>query len=127
VLTDGKHPLTARVIVNRAWMHHFGRGLVATPGDLRRARRPAVASRALDWLADEFMRTGWRLKPIHKMILTSTAYRQSSKREPRGERPIPTTAALADEHPPLEAESIRDSMLASRAASTSRCSARRSR
>src|SRR6185436_12390974 len=93
-LTDGKHPLTARVLVNRMWMHHFGRGIVATPGDFgalgERPTHPAL----LDWLADEFMRQGWRLKPIHRMILLSTAYRQASRRDPKGEKVDPDNRLL---------------------------------
>jgi hypothetical protein len=112
-LTDGKHPLTARVLVNRAWMHHFGRGIVGTPGDFGALGERPSHPELLDWLADEFMRNGWRLKPIHRMILTSSAYRQSSKREPRGEAVDPENRLLwrMNIHR-LEAESIRDSMLA---------------
>jgi len=112
-LTDGKHPLTARVIVNRAWMHHFGRGIVNTPGDFGALGDRPSHPELLDWLADEFMRNGWRLKPIHRMILTSTAYRQSSRREPKGEAADPENRLLWRMNiRRLEAESIRDAMLA---------------
>ena len=112
-LTDGKHPLTARVLVNRAWMHHFGKGLVATPGDFGTLGDRPSHPELLDWLADEFMKGGWRLKAIHKTILTSAAYRQSSRREARGEAADPDNRLLwrMNVHR-LEAESIRDSMLA---------------
>jgi hypothetical protein len=74
-LTGGTHPLVARVLVNRVWMHHFGRGIVATPADFgTQGERPSHPE-LLDWLADEFMAGGWRLKRLHKMIMTSTAYR----------------------------------------------------
>ena len=74
-LTDGRHPLVARVLVNRFWMHHFGRGLVGTPGDFGFLGERPTHPELLDWLADEFMRNGWRLKPLHKLIVMSTAYR----------------------------------------------------
>ncbi len=94
-LTTGKHPLVARVLVNRVWMHHFGRGIVNTPGDFgmlgERPSHPAL----LDWLADEFMSQGWSLKSLHRLILTSTAYRQSSRRDRSWRRSIPTTACWA--------------------------------
>jgi hypothetical protein len=111
-LTDGRHPLTARVIVNRTWMHHFGRGIVSSPGDFGALGDRPSHPELLDWLADEFMKNGWRLKPIHKLILTSTAYRQVSKRKPRGEAADPDNRLLwrMNIHR-LEAESIRDSML----------------
>ena len=79
-LTDGRHPLTARVIVNRMWMHHFGRGLVNTPSDFGILGDRPTHPQLLDWLASEFMAGGWKLKRIHKLILLSTTYRQSSKR-----------------------------------------------
>src|SRR6185369_7960851 len=79
-LTDGKHPLVARVLVNRVWMHHFGRGIVNTPADFGALGERPSHPELLDWLADEFVRSGWRLKPLHRLIVTSTAYRQSSRR-----------------------------------------------
>ncbi len=82
-LTDGTHPLVARVLVNRVWMHHFGRGIVGTPGDFGTQGERPTHPELLDWLADEFMAGGWRLKRLHKLIMTSTAYRQSSRRDPR--------------------------------------------
>jgi len=82
------------VIVNRAWMLHFGRGIVNTPGDFGALGERPSHPELLDWLADEFMRNGWRLKPIHRMILISSAYRQSSRREPRGEAADPENKLL---------------------------------
>jgi hypothetical protein len=77
-LTNGRHPLVARVIVNRIWMHHFGEGLVATPGEFgvlgARPTHPAL----LDFLAHEFMASGWSVKGLHRLIMRSTVYRQSS-------------------------------------------------
>ncbi|MHA3772198.1 DUF1549 domain-containing protein [Verrucomicrobiota bacterium sgz303538] len=80
-LTDGKHPLVARVLVNRFWMHHFGRGIVNTPGDFGVQGERPTHPELLDWLASEFMTGGWRLKPLHKLLVTSTAYRQSTRHD----------------------------------------------
>jgi hypothetical protein len=77
-LTDGNHPLVARVLVNRVWMHHFGRGIVPTPSDFGRMGTPPTHPELLDWLADDLMRHGWSLKRLHRQIMTSTVYRQSS-------------------------------------------------
>src|SRR5207248_4361672 len=80
-LTDPRHPLTARVLVNRVWMHHFGRGLVGTPGDFGFLGERPTHPELLDWLAGDFMAGGWRLKRLHKLIMTSTAYRQAARRD----------------------------------------------
>ena len=77
-LTDGSHPLVARVIVNRTWAYHFGRGLVPTTGDFGTLGLKPTHPLLLDWLADEFMRNGWSLKKLHHLILDSATYRQSS-------------------------------------------------
>jgi hypothetical protein len=77
-LVQPDHPLTARVMVNRIWMHHFGRGLVASPSNFGRNGVPPSHPELLDWLATEFVRTGWSMKSMHKLIMTSAAYRQSS-------------------------------------------------
>src|SRR5439155_5024987 len=81
-LTDPDHGaghLAARVIVNRLWQHHFGRGIVATPNDFgAQGERPSHPE-LLDWLAGEFIRGGWKLKPIHKLIMTSAAYTQAGE------------------------------------------------
>ena len=74
-LTSGRHPLVARVLVNRVWLNHFGRGLVGTPADFGALGERPTHPDLLDWLADEFMRGGWTLKRLHRTILTSTAYR----------------------------------------------------
>ena len=73
------NPLTARVIVNRAWMQHFGRGLVATPSDFGKRADPPSHPELLDWLARRFMDEGWSLKKLHRRILLSATYQQSSK------------------------------------------------
>ena len=77
-LTSGKHPLVARVLVNRVWMHHFGKGLVGTPGDFGVLGERPTHPEVLDWLAAEFMANGWSLKQLHRVILRSTVFRQGS-------------------------------------------------
>ena len=79
-ITDPDNPLTARVIVNRVWQQHFGRGLVETTSDFGRLGTPPSHPELLDWLARRFMQDGWSLKKLHRLILTSATYRQSSER-----------------------------------------------
>src|SRR6185295_10178234 len=112
-LTNGRHPLVARVLVNRVWLEHFGRGIVATPSDFGlRGERPTHPE-LLDWLASEFVAGGWRLMPLHKQIMMSTAYRQSSRRTNRLDDADPDNNLLGRMNVRrLEAETIRDSMLA---------------
>jgi mono/diheme cytochrome c family protein len=80
-LTQPNHPLTARVIMNQLWLRHFGRGIVATPDNFGRAGQPPSHPELLDWLATDFVDHGWSLKRMHRLMVTSTAYRQSSRRE----------------------------------------------
>lgn len=77
-LTSSNHPLTARVIVNRVWHWHFGRGIVGTPGDFGRQGDPPSHPELLDWLASEFVAQNWSLKKLHRVILMSETYRRSS-------------------------------------------------
>jgi len=114
-IVDAANPLTARVMVNRVWQYHFGRGLVSTPNDFGRMGGRPSNPELLDWLANRFVESGWKLKPIHRMILLSSAYRQSSI------SPLEKAAAEKDSenalvwkfsHRRLEAEEIRDAMLA---------------
>ena len=93
-IVSENNPLTARVIVNRVWQAHFGEGLVATANDFGFAGARPTNPELLDWLAREFMRGGWSLKKLHRLIVTSATYRQS------------TTARR------LSAEAMRDTMLA---------------
>jgi hypothetical protein len=112
-LTSGSHPLVARVLVNRVWMHHFGRGIVNTPADFGALGERPSHPQLLDWLADEFVRGGWKLKRLHKLMVTSTAYRQSSRRDREAEAADPDNRWLA--RMPvrrLEAEEVRDAVLA---------------
>jgi hypothetical protein len=112
-LTSGKHPLVPRVLVNRIWMHHFGRGIVATPSDFGTLGERPSHPELLDWLADEFMRQGWKWKPLHRLIVTSTAYRQASRRRPELDAIDPENRLLGRMSVRrLEAEAIRDSILA---------------
>lgn len=110
-LTGGGHPLVARVLVNRFWMHHFGRGIVATPGDFGLAGERPSHPELLDWLASRFMAGGWSLKTLHRLIVASTAYRQSAT-NPAAVAADPDNALLARwGRRRLDAESLRDSVL----------------
>jgi len=111
-LTNGQHPLTARVLVNRLWMHHFGRGIVATPGDFGVLGERPTHPELLDWLAAEFMARSWQLKPLHRELMTSTTYRQSSFRSEATDSADPDNRWLsrASVHR-LEAETLRDAIL----------------
>jgi hypothetical protein len=115
-MTDVDHgagALLARVIVNRLWQHHMGRGIVATPSDFGvRGERPTHPE-LLDYLAGELIRNGWRLKPIHKLIVTSAAYQTTSTAD-EARLKLDRDNTLCWRHPSrrLEAEAIRDSLLA---------------
>ncbi len=115
-LTDveaGAGGLAARVIANRLWHHHFGRGIVATPNDFGAQGEPPTHPELLEWLAGELVRGGWRLKPVHKLLMTSAVYMQSAASDPARERLDPENRLLWRWTPRrLEAEAIRDSMLA---------------
>ena len=109
----GAGALLARVIVNRLWQHHFGTGIVSTPNDFGKTGNPPSQPELLDWLAGELIRNGWRLKPLHQMILASAAWQQSTARDAAKEAADPANALFMRRVPMrLEAEAIRDSMLA---------------
>ena len=78
-----ENPLTARVMVNRIWQHHFGRGIVRSTNDFGKFGTPPTHPELLDWLASEFIASGWRLKAMHKLIMTSNAYRMSAQSNPK--------------------------------------------
>ncbi len=112
-LTDPGNPLTARVMVNRIWFYHFGQGIVDTPSDFGLMGQRPTHPELLDWLASEFVRTGWDIKRMHKLIVMSNTYQQSSA--------FNQVAAAADprnrltwrfSRERLDAESIRDASLA---------------
>lgn len=112
-LGSAKNPLTARVFVNRLWQYHFGRGIVATPADFGKKGAPPTHPELLDWLASEFIEKGWSTKHIHKLIVTSQTYRQSSKQNAENVEIDPDNDLLWHWKPRrLEAEVIRDNMLA---------------
>jgi len=112
-ITDGTHPLLARVLVNRFWLHHFGRTFVATPGDFGALGEKPTHPELLDWLASEFMDSGWSLKRLHKLIMMSSVYRQSIERSPEMLATDPENRYY--QGMPirrLEAEVLRDNVLA---------------
>jgi mono/diheme cytochrome c family protein len=112
-LMSGKHPLIGRVLVNRIWLHHFGRGLVGTPADFGRMGERPTNPELLDWLADEFAKSGWNLKRMQRLIVTSTAYRQSSAHTPDRDAADPDNLLLSRMNVRrLDAEAVRDSVLA---------------
>ena len=112
-ITDPKNPLTARVMVNRVWQHHFGRGIVTTTTDFGRAGMPPTHPQLLDWLASEFIEHGWSVKHLHRVILRSATYRQSSRTEnPDALAADPGNTLLWRQNlRRLEAEAIRDTIL----------------
>ena len=117
-MTRDDNPLTSRVIVNRVWQYHFGRGIVATSSDFGvRGERPSHPE-LLDWLASELISEGWRLKPIHRLMVTSATYRQAStlsssdlSKSQSADDPENTLLWRMNRRR-LEAESLRDAMLA---------------
>ncbi len=107
------NPLTARVMVNRIWQHHFGRGIVETPSDFGRNGAPPTHPELLDWLATRFVEEKWSVKAMHRLILNSAAYRQSSMEvEPKAAQADPDDRLLwRFSRLRLEGEAIRDSVL----------------
>ena len=114
-ITDPANPLTARVMVNRVWGYHFGTGLVSTPNDFGRMGTRPTHPELLDYLANQFIAGGWKLKPLHRMMMLSNTYRQASQ--------SPNEKAFATIDPAnkllwkfnrrrLDAEELRDSILA---------------
>jgi hypothetical protein len=115
-LTQPDHPLTSRVFVNRLWQHYFGRGIVATPDNFGASGAQPTHPELLDWLASEFVRRDWSVKQVHRQLLSSTAYRQSSRlrEESRAAESLDPENALLWRMPlrRLESEAVRDSILA---------------
>lgn len=112
-VTSPDNPLFARVLVNRLWQHHFGRGIVATPDNLGQSGAKPTHPQLLDYLASELIRSGWSIKALHRLILRSAVYRQSSAIRDDSLRIEPDNRLLW--HFPLrrlDAEALRDAMLA---------------
>ncbi len=109
-LASPKHPLTARVWVNRIWQHHFVRGIVATPNDFGKRGTPPTHPELLDWLAIELVRNDWSTKHLHRLIVLSATYRQSSKGRLSAEDPDNLLLGRMNRRR-LEAEALRDAML----------------
>lgn len=112
-IVDPQNPLTARVIVNRVWLHHFGEGIVRTPDDFGFMGQLPSHPELLDFLAREFIQDGWSLKRLHRRLLLSSTYRQSSQGDPAADAADPQNR-LWHKMPVLrlEAEIIRDAILA---------------
>ena len=112
-IVDRKNPLAARVMANRIWQYHFGEGLVSTPSDFGRNGALPTHPELLDWLAAEFLDSGWSIKHLHRLIVTSGTYRQSSLARPECAK-VDADGRLLWRFPPrrLEAEAIRDAILA---------------
>src|SRR5205085_8798909 len=112
-ISDERNPLTWRSIVNRAWLWHFDRGLVDTPNDFGRMGSPPSHPELLDWLACEFRDSGGSFKRLHRLIVTSAVYRQASaSREDYAAIDSGNALLWRQNRRKLEAEAIRDSLLA---------------
>jgi len=120
-LTGGKHPLLARVLMNRIWLHHFGRGIVDTLGDFGYLGSKPTHPKLLDWLADELMRGQWNLKRMHRLLILSRTYQQKSNRSEQLDRMDPDNHLYGRMSVRrLESEAIRDAMLLASGSMTSR-------
>ena len=119
-LTRPDHPLTARIIVNRVWQHHFGHGLFRTPSDVGEMGEEPSHPQLLDWLASELIHSGWSLKHIHRLIVTSATYRQASFPEPSNKNWLARSLKMDPVNEwlsrfprrRLQGEVVRDAMLA---------------
>ncbi|MEX2119184.1 MAG: DUF1549 and DUF1553 domain-containing protein [Pirellulales bacterium] len=114
-ITDRRNPLTARVMVNRLWQHHFGEGLVRTPDNFGMMSESPTHPELLDWLAAEFMDGGWRIKRIHRLILLSSTYRMDSNHPREAEyakRDFNNQRLWRANRRRLDAEALRDAILA---------------
>jgi len=112
-LTRPDHPLTARVFVNRVWQHYFGEGIVATSDNFGHLGARPTHPELLDWLANEFVQSGWKIKALHRLIVLSSVYRQSSAPHPEGNAVDPGNQLLWRMRlRRLESECVRDAVLA---------------
>ena len=114
-LASDQNPLTARVMVNRIWQHHFGRGIVGTPNDFGHMGDRPTNPELLDWLATEFVRRGWSIKAMHRLILMSRTYQEASEFSDAEDEKIDPEDRYLWRKPlqRLEGEAIRDAILAS--------------
>ncbi len=111
-ILSAENPLASRVIANRVWQHHFGRGIVPTPNDFGKQGKPPTHPELLDYLACELRDGGWSLKSLHRAILMSSTYQQSSRRNAEAVAVDPTNETLAGfPRQRLDAEAIRDALL----------------
>jgi len=111
-ITSPRNPLTARVIVNRVWMYHFGEPLVSTPSDFGKRSTPPTHPELLDHLATRFMREGWSLKKLHRWIMTSNVYQQGSSPNAQSRKIDPDNRLLWKAHRQrLDFEAMRDTLL----------------
>jgi hypothetical protein len=111
-VADAQNPLTARVAMNHVWLRHFGRGLVPTPADFGRNGRPPSHPQLLDWLASEFTAQGWSMKAMHRLVVTSSTYRQASTPDDANAKLDPDNIYLWRMNSRrLEAEAVRDNLL----------------
>jgi hypothetical protein len=112
-LTSGMHPLTARVMINRLWQHHFGDGIVATENDFGVMGTPPTNQALLDWLASEFVAGGWQMKRMHRLMVLSQTYQMDSSPNAAAEQVDPA-GTLHWRFTPrrMEAEAVRDTILA---------------
>jgi hypothetical protein len=111
-LTSGRHPLVGRVLVNRLWLLHFGQGIVATPGDFGQLGARPTHPALLDWLATRFVEDGWSPKRLHRLLMGSTAYQQSSQRRGELDALDPDNRLWGRMNVRrLEAEAVRDGLL----------------
>ncbi|HEY2894967.1 MAG TPA: DUF1549 and DUF1553 domain-containing protein, partial [Pirellulales bacterium] len=112
-LTAPNHPLTARVLVNRLWQHHFGEGIVASENDFGVMGAAPANQPLLDWLASDLVSGGWRIKRMQRMIVLSETYRMASTGNPAAEKLDPANSLLWRYRPQrMEAETLRDAILA---------------
>ncbi len=111
-LTQPGHPLTSRVLVNQVWLRHFGQGLVPSPSNFGRSGEPPTHPQLLDWLATEFVSRGWSIKDLHRIMMNSTAYRQTSRISPRALQLDPGNVLLSRmRRGRMDAEALYDSIL----------------
>lgn len=111
-LADPANPLTARVMANRIWLHHFGKGLVPTPNDFGKQGKPPTHPELLDWLARRFIDSGWSIKAMHRTIMLSRTYQLASVRSDDALARDPNNELLSSfPRRRLDAESLRDAML----------------